>query len=1399
MSYRFKPRKTGVFRVKWLITFMIVGAVATGGGYFFYKYQKKQNTLRLLQQARQAQENGDWEQAITSYRLYLQRRPVDTESLQCYADILLEKVEVSGQAIGEAVRTLKRLSRLQPEKVETIDKLTNIYLAIREYSFAADHAQKWLELDPDSIDAILTLARAWHGLHENEKSLTLLLSAVEKYADHPRLYPPLIELILINDGESDQAMKVLEKGLQANPDAYELHMAAVALFEYFHDDTQAEQHLKIALQLNPDHPYVVIPAAAFYVARDRLEEAQPLLNRARTLAPENQRYLTVLAAWAIKKQDPDLQRSIAQELSQRGDDQDAILLARSAELFLRAGDYHDAAQCIKKLEAIENHDSQLQTWVDTLKGAQAVFLAKPFTAIPHLTKALRRNPTDLWTLELLAMAYENTGAIHDAAEYYGRILMQKPRTASVRLALAKLSWKQGLVHEALSHIDALTSPTIRLSENQTHLRELIKLTCELELLVDQPGSVESKRKKELQNSLQQLALKIQPTMVAAELLTKSFVWLQDVQQVLQWFKQQSLDENSGPLIGNVIAGALIEEGAMAQADQLADQLIQQYPDAYQGYNIRVRILAGRNEHARAKQWIMESTIHATQKAQLWLSLANAFTRTSNLTQAVEAVRKAIELQPHSIAMRVKLARLTTDVSEAKTCTDHIRAIEGDDGLQWRYERASYLMRLNPRREGATEAITLLQPCLVDRSGWIAARVLLGIAYEITEQLDKAAEAYRSAIAQQPELAKDEVAVRLVNILHRTGKTNDADSVLDSLIVAASDSLGVLRLQTQRYLRNNNLTAAIETAEQCIALGMNDPQWIALTAELHLRAQHFTRAEEMSRNALIQYPKDTTIRWVLARTLVAHDKIQQAEDMIRHGVQKFDDAMHHLLLHQFFVYVKRFDDARLALEQALQLDPDDPTVNGAASDYWGRLKDRDKQLAYAEKAVELRGENPKESLTMARLLVAGGNLQQRTQAKAIVQNRLTLYPNDVNALLLQAELALTDKPQDITAAQASLNHALKMDPRFVKAYQLLASIQMGTGRFDQARDLIDAGLTVALKDPDLLMRSAELYAHSGEYPMVIATLHQILQIKPRHPLALRLLVNAYRNTRRADRAIVYFEKMAPVDQMNQTELELLATLYEQVNQFGRAKEMFLRAIQKNENSASVFQNYLHFLARQQSYMTIKELATQRIIAIPDDISSYAVAAEILASDGASEIQTRTGHAWLSNILKNNPEHAADAAFRSGICYYKHNDIDQAQNMFTRALQLAPLAPRVVNALSWLYARDRNEPQLALKQIEQFIISGGRPNAELLDTHAAILLQLDRLDEAREKILSCLEVAGQSAPFTAANFRMGLLLLESGDKSDKDEAISYIRHALELNDRLGGLTEKEHQQALALLSP
>jgi len=1386
MGVEQRERRTSRFRTGRILALVALLIGLGFGGRWFYYYQRDRNTQRLETEAEQAYAKEDWAAAAESYRQFLNRDPFHAEALRRYADILLDRTEPTPQSVTEAARALRRLLQVDANDLDAIGKLTRIYFGLGEFDLGQQMAQRWVEVAPDDVDAILALSEAHKRQHRFEESASILVEALSRNPREPRLYPRLVELYMTDLKDPQQARQWLERGLTEAPNAAVVQMAAFSLYRMQKEPETAERYLRQALSLAPDELSHLVAGAGFYIEQLRLDEAEKLLDRARAVDPKDRRLLLAEAAWSVKRGTPEALTTAASALSTYARDTDAELIAQAAELFVRAGAFDKTDACLARLRPLARRDERTQTWIEILEGARALLAGATFESIPHLERALRRNAGHLWTTELLALAYTRIGALDEAAELYRRVTILTPGSAAAHLSLARIAWQQGDPEGAMEHLDAIG--TLHTKEQRIH-RELLAAVCQLELLARAGGSTDDGHRQTLLAQLRKLASAAPADPFAAELLATGYVRAGAVDEAAAL--AANVSASAAVQIANVLAAA----GSWSHVKDIADDLTRTPETAADGYMLTVRQMIATDRTDEVTSYVDALAVPDTVKGRVFAVAADAMIDQHDTDAATSLLRRAVTLSLRDIPVRQNLLRRITDPTEAQRLIDQIKAIEGEDGLHWRYERAAFLTRTDPTEPALREAVALLQDCLAARPGWTSALLVRGYAQESLGELENAADSYRTAISQQPRLGRGDIAIRLVGVLKKLNRFAEADALVASLAESQSHQPEVLRLETERYLRHRRLASAAQTAEELLSVNPDDPNWAAFTADLQRRAGNAARAEQIAREALKQHEPSVALLWSLARALVEQKRPDEAVEVIRASATRRNDANQFLVLAQLQFRLGRQEDATGSIQQALAIAPEDALVNGAAADFWGAMGDRAQQLAYARKSIALRGEDPARSLTLATLLAAGTDPQEQAEAHAIVHRRLEQNEDDVPALILEAKIVAAAQPPDLRHAEESLQKALTLEPRSEPAHKVLAAVQARSGRFREARETIEAGLTVAPNDPDLLKSAAELHIHRGEFASAIAPLDRLLELGLATPETLVLLAQAYRADNQLDRAIKLLQKRVDADSATPLELATLAELVETTADFDRAESLFLGGVERAGADGTIFQRFMNYLARRDQLDRVYALASQRQQRFADDVESIAVAAEILASRAEDPELRKTGQTWLSDIIARRPAHAADAAFRSGLSYYKRGELVNAETMLMKAAQLAPNAPRPVNGLAWLYLADRHRPEEALGMLERFFERGGQPNAEMLDTHAAILLRLDRLTEARELLTRCLTLAGQTPTLTAANYRMGRVLLKLGQQA---EAVTYLRHALELNQRLPGLLPQEVQEAQSLVT-
>lgn len=1392
-----KNRRSGSQRRRgrgWRI-FLVLALIGGAAAYPLYRWQSHRNTLRLLADAKAAQSAGNAEGALKAYRAYLQRASKDVDATRNYTDILWSRLETAPELIGETVRAFRRLNRLSPDDLQTMRRLTQLHVAVRDFVSADELAARWSQVAPGEIDAVLLLAQARHGLGKNEETAQLLADAATATPNQARLYPPLIELLTVHLNRQDDARRWVNTGLQTNPDAYEVRLAASAYFDRTKDRTAAEEHLNQALRLAPDAPRVLIAAAAFYIRNDRLDLGESYLTRAKSVAPLDRTVLSTWTEFALKTGRSTELEQVADALAAQASDQDPEFFVQATAMQIRARRFDKADEFLTKLASM-NVD-KVASALPLLRGARALFADDPYAALPLLERAVALRPQDAWAAEMLALTLTKVGAVEESDAAYRHVLTLSANARSARIALARNAWRRGDCESVPQLLDAVALPPPNSDADRpaTACANLLRRVCEWELAnggrVPPADSADSTRWAELSPWIERAA----SDTANADLVVRACKLINAPGKIFDLASSKMNADPPAAAIAASLGKSALNNELADVADRIGILLAQRLPSEPDGFALRAAAMASTDRIADATRFVEQCPLTDAAIGRVWQSLAEALLAEQHSDEAMQPLRNAVAKLPRDAGLQRTLARNSPDPAEAEAAVAALRAIEGDSGLHWQYERSAMLLRLKPGKTSAEEASPLLKACVDHRPSWTAARLLLGLAEETRGNDQAAADAYAKVFAEQPSSTNNNrTALRLVEVLKRLGRFDEADATLDRIAAAANNAPDVLRLQTQRHMRNRNIASAVDAAEQLLSLQSNDPAWATLTADLQLRAGNAQRAEQIAREQLEKNPASTPALWSLARALLAQSRPEDAERTIRTQAESQKNAQQFILLAQLLAHLKRPDDAAAAIEHAIKIDPENPTVHGAASDFWAARGDRAKQLAEARQAIVLRNDDPGESLVLARILTEFAAPDQRTEAAAIVARRLKNDPSDVAALMLEARLAGAAQPPDLARAESTLAKVLTIDPKSAAAHRLLAGLQLESGRPAKAFDTVTSGLNANPNDPDLLTAAAELHAFRGEHGAAIPLLRRALTQGPSKMPAKRLLVTAYQHTGQLHLAEQLFPARTPDAELSPSDSVLLARIMELKGDIARADALLRRAADADDGNGEAFREFLYFLARKKDFEQVYAIAGDRRVKRPEDVLSYLTAGEILAAHGADEAHVKTGFEWLQDVADHRREQSDDALFRIALSHYQRGNLQQAEPAFVKAAERNPRSAGCVNALAWMYADDLGKPEKALELLEKFVADGGRESVEMLDTHAAALHRLGKLDQAKAKLTECLAVAGQNPTRTAATYRLGCVHSDAGNKT---EAVTYIRDALELNKRLGGLSEEEVATAQSLL--
>lgn len=386
-------------------------------------------------------------------------------------------------------------------------------------------------------------------------------------------------------------------------------------------------------------------------------------------------------------------------------------------------------------------------------------------------------------------------------------------------------------------------------------------------------------------------------------------------------------------------------------------------------------------------------------------LAAIYQERNRSAEALEVLKKASASNPGSGRLHLLLAD---------------QYAQRGDTRQAEYERVLGGQRINAESlaaSAATEAIPV--PDGVKQADKLVSQ----------GELEKAAEAYREQIRQQPDsvLAQE----RLGNLYFHAGRDDDAITAYREASYLGSVNPEVYYNLGQLYERRNQIDEAVvaykrtierqhthadarlrlaeirmergnaqEALEQYTEYLRLNPANTAVQlklAQLHQQNKRPDLAEQVYKSALATAPSNPEVNRELAALYRDQGKNKQAIEHFSRTleVQK-DDADSRNALIAIYVKEKKYDKIEKLLQEAIDLNPDDP-VN-----YYkmGLMQDFNKQYDQAidsyKKAIELKPDNARAMNALGRVYMKTGRL---AEAREMLQAAKEVDPSMEEASLL----------------------------------------------------------------------------------------------------------------------------------------------------------------------------------------------------------------------------------------------------------------------------------------------------------------------------------------------------------------------------------------------------------------
>lgn len=1392
------------------IVLVVTAAVLAVSAVLLRGWQRKLRADRALPLAEEAYGRADWEEAARQFGRYVTYYSNDTEKLLKYAEAQQRRRPQSRDNLAQAREVYASILRDKEASAayarEAAIALVELDLEVlRAFGEAESNATQYLKNNDDPTVRRL-LAMALRGRGRWAEAATELTNLIEAHPEEVLAYEVMGELAKEHpaDVNGPAADHWFDEAVRQNPDSALAYVIRASFHLRTGDPNAALVDLKQARRLDLSDAQVRLRLVEALVNARLMDEARQELKVLQTEAPDE---LGLYRAWAViamMSDSADEMQTVAQAgLDALGEPRWDFLPA-AAELFIRAGRDDKARECIAQMRA---KGLRLGT-VAYLEGRIAERNGRLDEAVTYWRRAIALNCDDY-------LSY-----------FY---LIPSP----VRWVLASALERLGDPRSAIEHMRALVSDTSgsdnsRVQElhlqSRLYLAHLLAQTGDWSAVLDETSRIAQIDPNSPDGRLLRLQARLAQLQIDKEKPGTS-VWLALEKDVTD-FDDASGSLSSGLLRARVAAG----QGNYAQAHAVLDRLdrtnpgqsgiarlrarlyvaqAQQYADqglaqqaaekeqdatsvlrrAIEAFPQSVELVADLVQWLEQQEKVQEcesviaeamariDTPQARRDLGLWL--ASQERERVGQDKLYELLADVAQQQPTDV--RVKRALLSfeavaKDPAAVQKLVDEIKAIEGEDGGQWRLEQARTWAGPETFNARYAEIVGLLQENLRANPADNESRWLLAMVYERAGETELALAMYREVLDREP----DNIAVilRVVDALERAGRGDEVKKIIedarrrdlyhpDLRRIELNERLRFSTTTQDAEQRREALASASRTLEEMLAEDPNDIDARLAFALVLARQKRFDEAQAVIDEVKATNPQALDVTVAQLRLYVEQGNAERALRLCDAVVEDSNSAAGYVMRAWANTVFDRRDAALEDFSRAVELEPNAPAWRLMRADLYRQRRQRSEALADARHALALAPDSLNAQRLAVALLLESARGPDLLEAEQLLARALEANPQDPQLRVLRARLLGTQGTAAANEqARTELNAVTRSHPHLVEAWELLVRLELS-------------------EDPDtaILVANRGLASNPDSKSLRLLWARAQLEVSP-------------------SVAIPMLDGMATRDPNDFTVVSLLATAYvrsgnpeaaREMVQGSRVKTLLDKLVQDRPDDPRPVLALAELFSVAHDFAGLRQLVADWHSRNPADARIALAAAELLSLIEA-EAAHRAEEEFLRELLQRDPT-SIRAMHLLAILTLTTGRGEESAQLNRRILDLDPNDVVAMNNLAWFLCEEQQRHPEALDLASRGLTLA--PNySDLLDTRGVIYYRMGRHEEAIRDFAACIaQYSRDTRALTGTRFHLGRAYAALGRRQ---QAQDELTRSLYLNDRIGGLSPSDLAEAKRLLA-
>lgn len=250
--------------------------------------------------------------------------------------------------------------------------------------------------------------------------------------------------------------------------------------------------------------------------------------------------------------------------------------------------------------------------------------------------------------------------------------------------------------------------------------------------------------------------------------------------------------------------------------------------------------------------------------------------------------------------------------------------------------------------------------------------------------------------------------------------------------------------------------------------------------------------------------------------------------------------------------------------------------------------------------------------------------------------------------------------------------------------------------------------------------------------------------------------------------------------------LLAATHEKAGNLRLAIGTFSDALSYEPNNLSIITPLVRALHKAKQYNQADQILQKALMRIPShpDLLKLQLAGYSHQSNSESVI------ALPESSSADDP----GTAMQFAVLLHAADRFSEAAQFYRNILEREPNNVIAINNLAWIMCRHQGKPRQAL-ELACKGLQIAPDYVDLIDTRGIAHYRLGNLKEAVDDFERSIKLSAEPTPATAASyFHLARALAEL---NRTDQAVKNLRHALDLNQKIGGLSASQLDEARQLL--